>query len=150
MVLLVPVEVGVGEGFLVVGVGEGFLVVGVGEGFLVVGVGEGFLVVGVGEGFLVVGVGEGFLVVAAPDFCIITPGIRTPKSKTKSLREICDMTQIVFATGQLLGAYPEGTLTRDPAGWPMVAKHGLAHLAIMTHSPEIPIALSRKNGTLGN
>ena len=99
-----------------VGVGEGFLEVGVGEGFLEVGVGEGFLEVGVGEGFLVVGVGEGFLVVAAPDFCAITPGIRTPKSKTKSLREICDMTQIVFATGQLLGAYPEGTLTRDPAG----------------------------------
>ncbi len=82
------------------GVGEGFLDVGVGEGFLGVGVGVGFLEVGVGEGFLVVGVGEGFLVVAAPDFCAITPGIRTPKSKTKSLREICDMTQIVLAIQQ--------------------------------------------------
>ena len=86
-----PVDVGVGEGFLGVGVG-------VGEGFLEVGVGEGFLEVGVGEGFLEVGVGVGFLVVAAPDFCAITPGIRTPKSKTKSLREICAMIQIVFAT----------------------------------------------------
>ena len=98
----VPVGVGVGEGFLEVGVGEGFLDVGVGEGFLDVGVGEGFLEVGVGEGFLEVGVGVGvgvgFLVVAAPDFCVITPGIRTPKSKTKSLREICAMIQIVFAT----------------------------------------------------
>ena len=115
-----------------------------------VGVGEGFLEVGVGEGFLEVGVGVGFLVVAAPDFCVITPGIRTPKSKTKSLREICAMIQIVFATGHLLGVYPEGTLTRDPAGWPMVVKHGLARLAIMTHSPVIPIALRGINGTLGN
>jgi 1-acyl-sn-glycerol-3-phosphate acyltransferase len=36
--------------------------------------------------------------------------------------------------------YPEGTLTRDPAGWPMVAKTGLARLAIITHAPVIPVA----------
>ena len=98
--MLLPVEVGVGEDFLVVGVGEDFLVMGVGEDFLVVGVGEDFLVVGVGEDFLVVGVGEDFLVAAAPDFCVITPGIKTPKSKKKSRREICDMAQIVLAIQQ--------------------------------------------------
>ena len=91
IVLLLPVEVGVGEDFLVVGVGEDFLVMGVGEDFLVVGV---------GEDFLVVGVGEDFLVAAAPDFCVITPGIKTPKSKKKSRREICDMAQIVLAIQQ--------------------------------------------------
>ena len=82
IVLLLPVEVGVGEDFLVVGVGEDFLVMGV------------------GEDFLVVGVGEDFLVAAAPDFCVITPGIKTPKSKKKSRREICDMAQIVLAIQQ--------------------------------------------------
>ncbi|NQW74306.1 MAG: 1-acyl-sn-glycerol-3-phosphate acyltransferase [Candidatus Planktophila sp.] len=42
--------------------------------------------------------------------------------------------------GNLLGVYPEGTLTRDPQGWPMVAKTGLVRLAIMTKVPVIPIA----------
>ena len=42
--------------------------------------------------------------------------------------------------GHLLGVYPEGTLTRDPGGWPMVAKTGLARLAIATKTPIVPIA----------
>lgn len=42
--------------------------------------------------------------------------------------------------GHCLGVYPEGTLSRDPNGWPMVAKTGLARLAIMTQSPVIPVA----------
>ena len=36
--------------------------------------------------------------------------------------------------------YPEGTLTRDPDGWPMVAKTGLARLAIITKTPVVPVA----------
>jgi 1-acyl-sn-glycerol-3-phosphate acyltransferase len=41
--------------------------------------------------------------------------------------------------GHLIGVYPEGTLTRDADHWPMVAKTGLARLAIMTKAPVIPI-----------
>jgi 1-acyl-sn-glycerol-3-phosphate acyltransferase len=42
--------------------------------------------------------------------------------------------------GHCLGVYPEGTLTRDPNGWPMVAKTGLARLAIITKTPVVPVA----------
>ncbi|TRZ88138.1 MAG: 1-acyl-sn-glycerol-3-phosphate acyltransferase [Streptomycetaceae bacterium] len=42
--------------------------------------------------------------------------------------------------GHLVGIYPEGTLTRDQNLWPMVAKTGLARLAIITRNPIIPVA----------
>ena len=42
--------------------------------------------------------------------------------------------------GHCLGVYPEGTLTRDQDLWPMVAKTGLARLAVMTKAPVIPCA----------
>jgi 1-acyl-sn-glycerol-3-phosphate acyltransferase len=47
----------------------------------------------------------------------------------KSLRE-----------GQCLIVYPEGTATRDPQLWPMVAKTGVARLALATGTPVIPLA----------
>lgn len=46
----------------------------------------------------------------------------------------------LLEAGHCLGVYPEGTLSRDPDGWPMVAKTGLARLAIITQSPVIPVA----------
>jgi 1-acyl-sn-glycerol-3-phosphate acyltransferase len=36
--------------------------------------------------------------------------------------------------------YPEGTVTRDPQLWPMVAKTGVARLALATKAPVIPVA----------
>ena len=36
--------------------------------------------------------------------------------------------------------YPEATVTRDPDQWPMVAKTGVARLALATGAPVIPIA----------
>jgi 1-acyl-sn-glycerol-3-phosphate acyltransferase len=36
--------------------------------------------------------------------------------------------------------YPEGTITRDPANWPMAGKTGVARLALVTGVPVIPIA----------
>ena len=41
--------------------------------------------------------------------------------------------------GHLIGVYPEGTLTRDENLWPMVAKTGIARLAIITQTPVIPV-----------
>lgn len=41
--------------------------------------------------------------------------------------------------GECLVIYPEGTITRDPAGWPMVAKTGVARLALATGVPVIPV-----------
>jgi len=36
--------------------------------------------------------------------------------------------------------YPEATVTRDPALWPMAAKTGVARLALATGAPVIPVA----------
>ena len=64
------------------------------------------------------------------------PVVRESKDAAKALEHAVKTLQ----AGHLLGVYPEGTLTRDPNGWPMVAKTGLARLAIMTESPVIPVA----------
>ena len=42
--------------------------------------------------------------------------------------------------GHCLGIYPEGTLTLDEHHWPMVAKTGLARIAVLTKVPVIPCA----------
>lgn len=44
------------------------------------------------------------------------------------------------ARGECLVFYPEGTATRDPAKWPMVAYTGVARLALATGAPVIPLA----------
>ena len=44
------------------------------------------------------------------------------------------------ADGECVAVFPEGTLTRDPDLWPMVAKTGVARLALATRAPVIPIA----------
>jgi 1-acyl-sn-glycerol-3-phosphate acyltransferase len=36
--------------------------------------------------------------------------------------------------------YPEGTATRDPEQWPMVARTGVARLALATGVPVVPVA----------
>ncbi|WP_240646125.1 1-acyl-sn-glycerol-3-phosphate acyltransferase [Georgenia sp. SYP-B2076] len=42
--------------------------------------------------------------------------------------------------GECVAIFPEGTLTRDPAMWPMTGKTGVARLALSTRVPVIPIA----------
>lgn len=43
-------------------------------------------------------------------------------------------------SGECVAFYPEGTLTRDPAQWPMTGKTGAARVALLTKAPVIPIA----------
>jgi 1-acyl-sn-glycerol-3-phosphate acyltransferase len=45
-----------------------------------------------------------------------------------------------LAAGEALIVYPEGTATRDPDLWPMVARTGAARLALATGAPVIPVA----------
>jgi 1-acyl-sn-glycerol-3-phosphate acyltransferase len=40
--------------------------------------------------------------------------------------------------GKVVVIYPEGTITRDPAGWPMHARTGVARLALTTEVPIVP------------
>ncbi|MFK0291008.1 lysophospholipid acyltransferase family protein [Streptomyces sp. NPDC090442] len=42
--------------------------------------------------------------------------------------------------GECVAFYPEGTLTRDPALWPMQGKTGAARVALLTKAPVIPVA----------
>ena len=45
-----------------------------------------------------------------------------------------------LAAGECLIVYPEGTATRDPGLWPMVARTGAARLALTTGAPVVPVA----------
>lgn len=42
--------------------------------------------------------------------------------------------------GEVIIVYPEGTMTKDPTMWPMVAKTGAARIALRTGAPVLPIA----------
>jgi len=42
-----------------------------------------------------------------------------------------------LARGRLIVLHPEGTVTRDPDGWPMAAKTGAARLALL--APDVPV-----------
>jgi 1-acyl-sn-glycerol-3-phosphate acyltransferase len=41
--------------------------------------------------------------------------------------------------GKLVVIYPEGTITRDPAGWPMQSRTGVARLALSGDIPVLPM-----------
>ncbi|MBF4160414.1 lysophospholipid acyltransferase family protein [Nocardioides acrostichi] len=41
--------------------------------------------------------------------------------------------------GECVVIYPEGTLTRDPDGWPMTGKSGAARIALETGCPVLPV-----------
>src|SRR6478736_9322297 len=41
--------------------------------------------------------------------------------------------------GKCVVVYPEGTITRDPSGWPMTGKSGAARIALETGCPVIPV-----------
>jgi 1-acyl-sn-glycerol-3-phosphate acyltransferase len=42
--------------------------------------------------------------------------------------------------GKLVIIYPEGTITKEPDGWPMYARTGVARLALANDVPVIPVA----------
>ena len=68
----------------------------------------------------------------------MVPVARESKDASKAL----DHALRLLEMGHCVGVYPEGTLTRDANGWPMVAKTGLARLAIATRTP-IVVAVGR-------
>ncbi len=48
--------------------------------------------------------------------------------------------EAIVGRGACVIFYPEATVTRDPQLWPMVAKTGVARLALATGAPVIPVA----------
>lgn len=43
-------------------------------------------------------------------------------------------------SGECVVIYPEGTVSRDPGKWPMLAKTGVARLALLSGAPVVPVA----------
>lgn len=61
------------------------------------------------------------------------PVSRGTTDASKSL----DAAAAALAAGEAVVIYPEGTITKDPAQWPMQAKSGLARLALL--APDAPV-----------
>ena len=55
-------------------------------------------------------------------------------------RKSLETAQNVVDGGGAVIIYPEGTLSKDPDGWPMAGRTGAARLALATGAPVIPIA----------
>jgi 1-acyl-sn-glycerol-3-phosphate acyltransferase len=61
------------------------------------------------------------------------PVKRGTMDAVQSLRAAVD----ALEAGRLIVLHPEGTVTRDPDGWPMAAKTGAARLALQ--APDVPV-----------
>lgn len=59
---------------------------------------------------------------------------------TPTARESLEQAVGALDRGECVCIYPEGTVTRDPEFWPMVARTGVARLALATGVPVIPVA----------
>jgi 1-acyl-sn-glycerol-3-phosphate acyltransferase len=68
--------------------------------------------------------------------CGQIPVARGSKDAALSLKQA----EQALADGAAVIVYAEGTATRDPDLWPMVAKTGIARLALATGAPVIPVA----------
>lgn len=59
------------------------------------------------------------------------------KRGSADARQSLDAAVASLRSGRILTLHPEGTVTRDPGGWPMQGKTGAARLAMLT--PEVPV-----------
>ncbi|RZS39268.1 1-acyl-sn-glycerol-3-phosphate acyltransferase [Herbihabitans rhizosphaerae] len=59
---------------------------------------------------------------------------------TASAQESLRAAHEALANGKLVLIYPEGTITKDPDGWPMRAHTGVARLALQNDIPVVPAA----------
>ncbi len=57
----------------------------------------------------------------------------------RSNREPMDAANLMLQSGRVIAIFPEGTLTREPDGWPMRGKVGAIRLAIDNKVPFIPM-----------
>jgi 1-acyl-sn-glycerol-3-phosphate acyltransferase len=64
------------------------------------------------------------------------PVYRGTKDAKGSLRDAI----AALENGKFVLIYPEGTITKDPTGWPMSGRTGAARLALETGAPVIPVA----------
>jgi len=54
-------------------------------------------------------------------------------------KDAVDEGALALTSGGTIAVFPEGTLTRDPELWPMVARTGVARMALETGVPVVPV-----------
>ncbi len=59
---------------------------------------------------------------------------------SKRAKDAVDAGNSFLERGDMIALFPEGTLTRDPDLWPMVARTGAARMALEAGVPVIPVA----------
>jgi 1-acyl-sn-glycerol-3-phosphate acyltransferase len=63
------------------------------------------------------------------------------KRGTADARQSLDAAVQALRAGKVVVMHPEGTVTRDPLGWPMAGKTGVARIAhLVPEAPVIPVA----------
>jgi 1-acyl-sn-glycerol-3-phosphate acyltransferase len=60
-----------------------------------------------------------------------------------------DEAAVALSSGEAVGLYPEGRLTRDPMMWPERAKTGAVRLALRTGAPIVPVAMVGAHEVVG-
>jgi 1-acyl-sn-glycerol-3-phosphate acyltransferase len=63
------------------------------------------------------------------------PVYRESTDANRSLRDA----EAALREGKVVVIYPEGTITRDPDGWPMRSRTGVARLALTSDAPVVPM-----------
>ncbi len=69
---------------------------------------------------------------------------------TSKAKEAVDEGLAFLERGDMIAMFPEGTLTRDPDLWPMVARTGAARMALVSGVPVIPVAQWGAHRLLGH
>jgi 1-acyl-sn-glycerol-3-phosphate acyltransferase len=69
---------------------------------------------------------------------------------TVRAKDAVDTVMKVLRAGDEIAIFPEGTLTRDPDLWPMMARTGAARMALDTGVPVIPVAQWGAHHLLGH
>lgn len=59
--------------------------------------------------------------------------------RTATAKDSLGPAQEAVSSGRVVTIYPEGTLTRDPAGWPMSGYTGAVRVALSTGTPLVPM-----------
>ena len=62
-----------------------------------------------------------------------------PVERTRDGGRSLEAARQALASSRVIVVYPEGTVTRDPEGWPMTARTGAARLALQTGAPLVPV-----------
>lgn len=68
---------------------------------------------------------------------------------TKDAKQSLVHARMALEDGNMVAMYPEGTITKDPLGWPMSGRRGAAQLALTTGVPVVPVGQIGAEEVLG-